>query len=79
MSDDRRKSDRRAALPTPDAKKDAKRDAAIEAQILSGGQRRGLKGGPETLDKARTTYLGTEYSGAKDRRPPKGRITKTDV
>ncbi len=85
MSDDRRKNDRRAgpkaALPVPAPKTKAEKaaDAAVEAQILSGGQKRGLKGGPETLERARTTYLGTEYSGAKDRRPPKGRITKTEV
>lgn len=80
MSDERRKSDRRAALPVSTGKKTTpKGDAAVEAQILTGGQKRGLKGGPETLDRARSTYLNTEYSGSKDRRPPKGRIAKTEV
>ncbi|HEX4182840.1 MAG TPA: hypothetical protein VHY34_06250 [Caulobacteraceae bacterium] len=51
------------------------------AQILGqgGGQKRGLKGGPETLDRARATYLGAEWSGPADRRPRPGRITKTEV
>jgi hypothetical protein len=55
-------------------------DAAFTAQVLGqGGQRRGLRGGPETLDKARSTYLGTEWSGPADRRPHPGRITKTEI
>jgi hypothetical protein len=44
-----------------------------------GGQKRGLRGGPETLDHARTTYLETEWSGPADRRPAPGRITKTEI
>ncbi|NEX91676.1 hypothetical protein G3573_02735, partial [Caulobacter sp. 17J65-9] len=53
---------------------------AFAAQLMGqGGQKRGLKGGKEVLDQARTTYLGTEYSGAADRRAPKGRVTKTEV
>jgi hypothetical protein len=54
-------------------------DAGLTAQLLGEGPRRGLKGGAETLGRARATYLGTEYSGPADRRPKKGRITKTDV
>jgi hypothetical protein len=54
--------------------------AAFAAQLMGqGGQKRGLRGGPETLDKARTTYLETEWSGPADRRLTVGRITKTDV
>ena len=54
-------------------------DAAFAAQLLAGAPRRGLKGGPETLEQARTTYLQNEYSGPADRRARKGRATKTDV
>jgi hypothetical protein len=54
-------------------------DAGFTAQVLGEAPRRGLKGGPETLERARATYLGTEYSGGADRRPKKGRITKTEV
>jgi hypothetical protein len=53
--------------------------AATAAHLLGEGQRRGLKGGPEVLEKARATYLNMEYSGRFDRRPRKGRITKTEV
>ncbi len=54
--------------------------AAFAAQLLGqGGQKRGLRGGPETLDKARSSYLGAEWSGVADRRPPAGRITKTEI
>ncbi|MBV9509734.1 MAG: hypothetical protein JO303_05580 [Caulobacteraceae bacterium] len=54
--------------------------AAYAAQMLGqDGQKRGLRGGKETLDKARTSYLGTEWSGSADRRPPAGRITKTEI
>jgi hypothetical protein len=49
------------------------------AQILGGGQKRGLRGGPETLERARATYLETEWSGPSDRRLRSGRITKTEV
>ncbi len=54
--------------------------AAFAAQIMGqGGQKRGLRGGPETIDRARTTYLETEWSGPADRRPPPGRIAKTEI
>jgi hypothetical protein len=44
------------------------------------GQRRGLRGGQEVLDNARSTYLGTEYSGPSDRRRPKASlIKKTEI
>jgi hypothetical protein len=43
------------------------------------GQRRGLKGGPPVLDAARSTYLGTAYAGAAERRPKPGKATDTDV
>jgi hypothetical protein len=54
--------------------------AAFAAQLLGqGGQKRGLRGGQETLDKARHAYLETEWSGRNDRRPRAGRITKTEI
>ena len=43
------------------------------------GQRRGLNGGPPVLEAARASYLETEYSGEKDRRPPSGLIKKTEL
>ena len=54
--------------------------AAFAAQMYGQtGQRKGLKGGPPVLDAARSSYLGNEYSGEKDRRPPAGLIKKTDL
>lgn len=53
---------------------------AFEAQLLGQtGARKGLRGGPPVLDAARSAYLGNEYSGAKDRRPPPGKTGKTEV
>lgn len=54
--------------------------AAFAAQLMGQtGQRRGLKGGPPVLDAARSSYLGNEYSGENDRRPPAGVVKKTEV
>jgi hypothetical protein len=76
-------SSERLALPAPNEAEptvdDAAGAAAFAAQLLGEGQRRGLKGGQETLDRARTTYLETEWSGHADRRISRGRITKADV
>ena len=54
-------------------------DATFAAQVLSGGEKRGLKGGQETLERAKSTYLKSEYSGPNDRRPSPGRVTRTDI
>lgn len=94
MSGDRRQSDRRAGstsrdlVPvgpvetetpaTPAATPAA--DPAFSAQLMGQtGQKRGLKGGAPVLDAARSTYLGTEYSGSNERRPAAGQAKKTDV
>lgn len=54
--------------------------AAFAAQILGQpGKKRGLKGGPEVLENARTTYLSREYSGFRERRPIPGQSRKTEV
>ena len=58
----------------------AQPEAAFAAHMLGqDGQRRGLRGGKETLDSARTLYNKIEYSGSADRRSPKGRTAKTEV
>lgn len=70
-------SHRRPADARPAAEKLA---AAFAAHVLGqSGQKRGLRGGPQVLDQARSTYLGTEWSGHADRRPAKGVITKTEI
>jgi hypothetical protein len=54
--------------------------AAFAAQVMGqGGHKRGLRGGDETLERARSTYLETEYSGPADRRLRRGRITRTEI
>lgn len=54
--------------------------AAFAAHMMGQtGQRKGLKGGPPVMDAARASYLGAEYSGEKDRRPPAGLIKKTEL
>ena len=53
---------------------------AFAAQMMGQtGQRKGLKGGPPVLGAARSTYLGTEYSGPNERRPGAGKGKRTDV
>jgi len=49
------------------------------AQVLGEGEKRGLRGGPETLGRAKKTYLSSEYSGPNDRRPAPGRIRQEKV
>ncbi len=54
--------------------------AVFAAQMIGQtGQRRGLKGGLPVLDAARSAYLGTEHSGAAERRPQPGKAKDTDV
>lgn len=70
------------ATEEPTRKRDRVRRAFTDfaAHLLGQGERRrGLRGGPETLNNARRTYLATEYSGPADRRPRAGRITRTEV
>lgn len=53
---------------------------SAETHLIAQAARvRGLRGGPGVLQSARSAYLETEFSGAKDRRARTGRITKTDV
>ncbi|HTK34638.1 MAG TPA: hypothetical protein VL358_05035 [Caulobacteraceae bacterium] len=53
---------------------------AFDAQLLGqDGVKRGLKGGPSILDAARTAYLGAEFSGDADRRPPTGLLIHSTI
>lgn len=55
-------------------------EAAFAAQVLGQpGKKRGLKGGVEVLDNARSTYLSREYSGARDRRLRPGVCKATEI
>ncbi|MFN7108138.1 MAG: hypothetical protein ACK4MY_07960 [Brevundimonas sp.] len=53
--------------------------AFVAQQMGQSGQKRGLRGGPPVLDAARSAYLGTEYSGAAERRPVAGKAAKTEI
>jgi hypothetical protein len=54
--------------------------SAFAAQMIGQtGAKKGLKGGPPVLDAARGSYLGTEYSGAGERRPKPGKTRRTDI
>ncbi|AZS19981.1 MULTISPECIES: hypothetical protein [unclassified Caulobacter] len=65
------------APPTPPRREGF---AAFAAHLMGqSGQKRGLRGGKEVLDTARSTYLETEYSGPADRRPPTGLLKKTNI
>jgi hypothetical protein len=54
--------------------------ATFAAQLMGqDGVRRGLRAGPGLIDDATDLYNRTEWSGAKDRRAPKGAKTKTQA
>ena len=69
-----------AASPAKPAASPLSPPALFAAQVMGQtGQKRGLKGGPPVLDAARSTYLGAEYSGKRDRRPRVGKASQTEV
>lgn len=69
-----------AASPAKPAVSPLSPPALFAAQVIGQvGQKRGLRGGPPVLDAARSTYLGAEYSGERDRRPRVGKATRTEV
>ena len=78
---------RRATDPPPSgaaqprgAKAPSHGAGAFEAQLLTQGTvKRGLRGGQEVLDAARTSYLKAEWSGPADRRPRKGIVARTKI
>lgn len=67
------------ARPAPKPGIDPGATAFAAQMIGQTGQRKGLKGGPPVLGAARSTYLGTEYSGPNERRPGAGKGKRTDV
>lgn len=68
-----------AADPAPE-RPEAQGSAIFAAQLLGQpGVKRGLRGGPETLEKARAAYLEAEWSGPLDRRNMSGRTTNADI
>ncbi|MET3527075.1 hypothetical protein [Phenylobacterium koreense] len=66
--------------PPPAIARPGPPETAFTAHLLGQeGQRRGLRGGREVLDGARRLYNRIEYSGAADRRAPKGRLARTKI
>lgn len=56
-----------------------KTDATFTAHLIGQeGQKRGLRA-PGLIETAKTSYNRAEWSGAKDRRTPRGKAAKTDV
>jgi len=52
----------------------------LDAHLIAQDNRvRGLRGGRQVLDTARSAYLEAEFSGPNDRRTHAGQIKKTDV
>jgi hypothetical protein len=74
MSDPDTTRSPRALVPVTQSRqaKGTPTEPAFAAQVLGGEPRRGLRGGPEALEAAKSTYLETEWSGGADRRAPKG-------
>lgn len=66
--------------PPPSPASGRESGATFVAQLFGQrGEKKGLKGGPPVLNKARSAYLETEWSGGGDRRVVTGRITKKDI
>jgi hypothetical protein len=66
--------------PPPAPERQGESAAAFNAHLLGQeGQKRGLRGGPETLGAARNVYNRTEWSGPADRRARKGAAAKTEI
>jgi len=66
------------AVITPDKPIDPQ--PVLAAQLMGQeGQKRGLRGGPQTLAQARNAYLSAEWSGAIDRRNRTGLFSKTKI
>jgi hypothetical protein len=47
--------------------------------MLGHERRRGVRAGHAVLDTAKSAYSRTEWSGAADRRAPKGGLTRTKI
>lgn len=72
-------ADAAARASAPHAVGGPEATAAFTAQLMLGQERRGQRGGPATLDAAKTAYNRVEWSGPADRRAPKGGLRRTDV
>jgi hypothetical protein len=68
------------APPAPPPRSPYRPPTGTDVHLIAQSARtRGLRGGQQVLDTARSTYLENEYSGVNDRRARTGRITKTEA
>jgi hypothetical protein len=68
------------APPAPPPRSPHRPPTGTDAHLIAQSARaRGLRGGQQVLDTARSTYLENEYSGPNDRRARAGLITKTEA
>jgi len=68
------------APPAPPPTSPYRPPTGVDAHLIAQTARtRGLRGGQQVLDTARSTYLENEYSGPNDRRARAGRITRTEA
>ena len=78
--DARREPPRASAGPDGRRRPAAGAGATFEAHMAGQAHpRRGLKGGEAALRAARTAYLSTQWTGADDRRPPRGLLRRVSV
>lgn len=71
-----------SAPPPPDPAAPPPRQPVPNTQthlIAQEARVRGLRGGPNTLEAARSAYLEAEWRGPNDRRAKAGKITKTEI
>lgn len=47
--------------------------------IAQNARQRGLRAGQQVLERARSVYLGAQWSGPNDRRIAAGKLTKTEI
>src|SRR5258708_38700051 len=68
-----------SVTPAPPPRAAKAPPANLDAHLIAqDAQMRGLKGGAERLDTARSAYLAAEFSGEHDRRPATGLLNKTE-
>jgi hypothetical protein len=70
------------APPPPDPAPPSPRQPVPNTQthlIAQEARVRGLRGGPNVLETARSAYLDAEWRGPNDRRAKTGKITKTEI
>jgi len=71
------RSEAPGAAPPPEP--DMADPAVFAAHLMGQERRRGLRAGHDTLDRAKSAYTRTEWSGSADRRAPTGGLARTKI